>query len=174
MGANTGASTPRLPSIARAPRVADLSKERLSYRQDEGLSAIHLANVRRFHEQWIIPGLGKEKLQKLTVARLREWSRWMQDEGLSTNQRRKTINELKDTQARERRQAAPVHRSRPRTDTVHPAGTRTIRRRRPLRGTARPGTGDDGASVGDDLRHLASSYNSYQPKTDTTGLSRPT
>jgi site-specific recombinase XerD len=56
---------------------------------------MHLANVRRFYEQWIVPGLGKEKLQKITVARLREWSAWMNDEGLSTNQRRKVINELK-------------------------------------------------------------------------------
>ncbi len=86
---------PRASRQSLGQTVADLSKERLSYRQDEGLSAMHLANVRRFHEQWIIPGLGKEKLQKLTVARLREWSTWMQGEGLSDNQRRKTINELR-------------------------------------------------------------------------------
>jgi hypothetical protein len=86
---------PRASRESLGRTVADLSAERLAYREDEGLSAAHMVSIRHFHSQWIVPALGKERLSKLAVARLREWSSWMRDEGVSDNQRRKGVNELK-------------------------------------------------------------------------------
>jgi len=93
--AKTQELAPRAAKAALGDTVASLSAARLAYREDEGMSAAHMVSVRHFHDEWIVPGLGKEKLSKITTARLRDWSAWMKDNGVSDNQRRKAINELK-------------------------------------------------------------------------------
>ncbi len=84
-------------NLSLTKTVADLSNERMAYRADEGMSSEHLANVERFHTNWIVPYLGHLKLSKVTTTTLRKWSQSMKQEGLSDNQRRKVINELKAT-----------------------------------------------------------------------------